>query len=98
MKLFAVHDKKAKSLSVHHVLRDDAVAMRSFQDAVLSKDSVYGRYAEDFELVCLAELSDDTGSELPLVDPIVGLHVVITALSIVQLASKSDAAPIKLEA
>lgn len=93
MKLYAVHDKKQGALTHFHALEGDAVASRSFQDAVLAKDSVFGRYAEDFELVALAELEKDTTKEVEFVQPYVGMHVVLTAMMVLQLSMKLEGRP-----
>lgn len=59
MKLYALHDRKAKAFSSFHVERSDAVASRGFVDAVLQPNSVFGKYPEDFELVSLCDVSQD---------------------------------------
>lgn len=58
MKLYALHDKKAKSFSSFHVERSDAVASRSFAEAVSAADSLFAKYPEDFELVALCDVHD----------------------------------------
>lgn len=59
MKLYALHDKKAKSLSSFHVERSDVVASRSFAEACVQKDSVFAKYPTDFELVSLCDVSQE---------------------------------------
>lgn len=59
MKLYALHDKKAKSLSSFHVERSDAQAARSFAEAVTADKSVFGKYPDDFELVALCDVSQE---------------------------------------
>lgn len=86
MKLYALHDKKAKALSSFHVERSDAVASRGFAEAV-KPDSVFAKYAEDFELVALADVWESGQQELPLteqemVQPF-PMRVVITAAQVV---------------
>lgn len=92
MKLYALHDKKAKSLSSFHVEKSDAVASRNFAEAVRQKDSVFQKYAEDFELVALAEVRDEVLDPLDeLVQPFVAPHVVITAEQIVATLPRQEA-------
>jgi len=59
MKLYALHDKKARALSSFHVERSDVVASRGFVDAVMAKDSVFAKYPADFELVSLCDVSQE---------------------------------------
>lgn len=58
MKLYALHDKKAQTFSSFHVERSDAVASRSFADAVMQQGSVFSKYPEDFELVSVCDVHD----------------------------------------
>lgn len=58
MKLYALHDKKAKAFSSFHVEKGDAVASRGFAEAVNSANSVLGKYPDDFELVSLCDVHD----------------------------------------
>lgn len=104
MKLYALHDKKAKSLSNFVVERSDAVATRFFAEAVLQPNSVIGKYPDDFELVALCDVSQDYGDQFhtlfirPLdadVDAnheLVGssLVVVVTARQVVDMQPKAD--------
>lgn len=59
MRLFAVHDKKAKAFVSFHVVKSNAVASRDFAQAVLEPKSLLAKYAEDFELVVLADVDDE---------------------------------------
>jgi len=89
MKLYALHDKKAKAFSSFHVERSDAVACRGFADAVNQPNSVFGKYASDFELVSLCDVHDSY-SEFP--ERIVGdlqFAVVLTAEQVVALRPES---------
>lgn len=93
MKLYALHDKKAKALSSFHVERSDAVASRGFVDAVLQPNSTFGKYAEDFELVSLCDVSQDY-TDLPELEPLVGEYqfsVVLTAVQVIASQPRSDA-------
>lgn len=107
MKLYALHDKKAKSFSSFHVERSDAVASRNFADAVVAKSngvepSVLAKYAEDFELVSLCSVSQDYEGEFSQGMEIVGslwCAVVITAEQVLAAQPKADAQiPMRLEA
>lgn len=82
MKLYALHDKKAGSLSNFHVEKSDAVASRGFAEAVRDPKSVFFRYADDFELVAVATVSEDS---YVVGSPVEGIPVtpVITAAQVV---------------
>lgn len=91
MKLYALHDKKARSFSSFHVERSDAVASRAFVDAVMQKDSVFGKYPEDFELVSLCDVHDcyDTFPDFQAVGQM-QFVVVITAAQVVVSQARAD--------
>jgi len=102
MKLFAVHDKKAKSLSSFHVLAGVVVASRSFAEAVLDPQSPYGKYPQDFELVFLCDVSQEYEGqfdEVQFVSEVMQQSVVITAEQVLASQPKADAQiPLRLEA
>lgn len=92
MKLYALHDKKAKALSNFVVERSDAVASRSFAEAVTQPNSVLGKYADDFELVALCDVHQDYDGQF---DEIMhteshGGVVVVTARQVMDLQPKVD--------
>lgn len=94
MKLYALHDKKAKSLSSFHVERSDTVASRGFAEAVTAPNSTFGKYAEDFELVALCDVSQDYEDVESLkwmnfVEPFL-MTVVITAKQVLDMQPKAD--------
>lgn len=91
MKLYALHDKKAKSFASFHVIRTDAEASRNFADAVLSEGSVFGKYPEDFELVSLCEVHDayESWPEAIPVSDIVCV-VIVTASAVVAMRRPSQ--------
>jgi len=91
MKLFALHDVKAKALTHFSVQKSDVVASRGFAEAVLEKDSPLGKYPEDFELVSLCSVSQDY-DDLP--ESMVSdfeFRVVITASQVLAAQPKADA-------
>lgn len=92
MKLYALHDKKACALSSFHVERSDAVATRGFADAVLAKDSVFGKYADDFELVSLCDVSQDYEGQFSDAECVcdVAHRVIVTARQVVDMQPKAD--------
>lgn len=91
MKLYALNDKKAMSLSSFHVERSDAVATRGFAEAVLQPNSVFGKYPADFELVSLCDVSQDYEGISPLeIVNDVEFRVVVTAQQIVDMQPKAD--------
>lgn len=94
MRLYAVLDLKANALSAFHVLKSDAVASRDFAQAVLEPKSIYGKYADDFQLVVLADVREDVGDQtrqgtelVALLDH--GYDVVVTARQVVDLQPKA---------
>lgn len=100
MKLYALHDKKAKSLSSFHVERSDVVASRGFVDAVMQKDSLFAKYPSDFELVSLCDVSQEyegQWGELEMVS-VPDCRVVITAQQVLDAQPVPAQLPLKLEA
>lgn len=96
MKLFALHDKKAQALSSFAAFKSDAVATRDFAAGVMQEGSMLGKYPDDFELVCIAELNEDTSVQADPVWPVEPLDgarmvVVVTARQIVDLQRPQDA-------
>lgn len=88
MKLYALHDKKAKSLSSFHVEKSDAQASRSFADAVMQPNSPLGKFHEDFELVAVAVVDENQiDAAVDLLDE--GHQVIITATQVVALQAKA---------
>lgn len=83
MKLYALHDKKAKAFTAFQVVRSDAQVSRDFAQAVLDPKSQIGKYAADFELVQLGDVLDEYESVEYLVknDEVVhsAYRVVLTA-------------------
>lgn len=103
MKLYALHDKKAKSFSSFFVDRNDTVASRNFAAAVMQEGSLYAKYPEDFELVSLCDVSQDYAGQFEESEPISlsagTLAVVITAAQVLAAQPKSDKQiPLALEA
>lgn len=92
MKLYALHDRKAGSFSSFHVERSDAVASRSFAEAVNAEGSVFGKYPEDFELVSVCDVHDvyeagDFASHVVVGE--VANCVVLTAVAVVAMRAPS---------
>lgn len=103
MKLYALHDKKAKSLSSFHVEKSDVVASRGFAEAVMQPNSLFSKYPEDFELVSLCHVSQEYEGQFDDVEFVnslkVDLGVVITAEQVLAAQPKADAQiPMRLEA
>lgn len=99
MKLYALHDKKAQSFSSFHVERSDAVASRGFADAVMAKDSVFGKYPTDFELVSVCDVHDcyaDSSFETHVTVGMVDHRVVVTAEQVLAMRSVGDPAQLQL--
>ena len=68
MNIYCIHDKKAETYETIFCLPNNAYAIRSFQEAV-NKDTPYGNYPEDFELVQLGEYNQETGKLEALPSP-----------------------------
>jgi len=93
MKLYALHDRKSEAFTSFHAEKTDAVASRAFVEAVLRPDSVLGKFPEDFELVRLAELSEDSGLSQDAffvtgVEGGLSFHVVLTAVQVLAAQPK----------
>jgi len=100
MKLYALHDRKAKAFTDFHVLKSDTVASRGFAEAVMQPNSLYSKYADDFELVSLCDVSQEY--EDLAVESLIGsfdFQVIITAAQILAAQpSPSRQIPLALEA
>lgn len=90
MKLYALHDTKAKALSSFHVAKSDAQASRDFAQAVLDPKGVLGKYPDDFELVSLADVFEDVLEDTLQVTAL-PMEVVVTAKQVVDLQPKAGA-------
>lgn len=61
--LYAIRDKKAETLLGNVVMmHNDVVATRMFKEAAASKDTPINKYPEDFELLRIAEIDEDSGA------------------------------------
>lgn len=94
MKLYAVHDRKAKAFTSFHVGKSDAVVSRDFAQAVLDPRSMMGKYAGDYELVSVGDVIEDYDDALEayrVVQPHLDKpwHVVLTAQQVLDLQPKS---------
>lgn len=100
MKLYALHDKKAKALSDFHVSKSDVVASRGFVEAVVRQDSLFAKYADDFELVSLCDVSQEYEHDFHGVVMVVPevVRVVITARQVLDSQPQPAQLPLKLEA
>jgi hypothetical protein len=90
MKLYAVLDKKSGMLSSFHVEKNDAMASRGFADAVNQPNSPLGRYHEDFDLVILADVEEDSTASNIIEGYVRGFEVLMTATQVVALSAKSN--------
>lgn len=61
MKLFAVRDVKADSFGAPLSIATRGLAVRSFQDACLRKDSDLSKYPQDYMLFELGEYDPNSG-------------------------------------
>jgi len=97
MKLYALHDKKAKHLSSFQVAKLDAQVSREFAQAVLDPKSMLGKYADDFELVAIGGVEESTEGQSDQVWPLQApdgarMVVVITARQVLDLQPKPGSA------
>jgi len=63
MKLYALYDVKADAYTNFVAEKSDAVASRQFAEAVTQPNSVLGKYADDFVLVCLGAVPESVDGE-----------------------------------
>lgn len=63
--LYTVKDIKVGSIGAVLKFRNDALAIRSFGDAVAQKDSIYNAHPEDFAIICIGEIDEESG----IIDP-----------------------------
>lgn len=89
-------DKKANALSAFQVARSHAQVTRNFAQACLEKDSMLGKYPDDFELVAIAEVSDEVDPENDYQVAPMKLEVVVTARAVVDMQSRQDPAQLSL--
>lgn len=61
MKLYSVKDAKAVCFGAPVPFRNHADAIRTFNDAVFSGQTVFSKHPADFELWFLGEMDEDTG-------------------------------------
>ena len=92
MKLYALHDKKAKSFTHFTVQKNDTVAARGFAEAVLEANSPLAWYPEDFELASLCDVSQDYefSPEDEIVVALQEFRVVITAEQVIAAQPKAQ--------
>lgn len=64
MKLYSVKDK-VMGFSQIFVAPNDLGAMRVMSDNVNNDNTIYNIHAEDFDLYCLGELDETTGTITP---------------------------------
>lgn len=60
-RLYVVKDIKVGSIGAVLKFRNDAMAVRSFGDAVQQKDSIYNVHPSDFALLCVGEIDEESG-------------------------------------
>lgn len=85
-KIYCVYDKKAQELLGGLVMfRNDAPAVRYFTDGVSTEGSIVHQHPEDFELLCVAEISSD-GRCTAYPDPV----VVVTGAAVRDMLANSE--------
>lgn len=68
MKAYSIFDKKAGTYSNPMFLVSDGVARRSLLDALDDPKTLIHAHPEDFELYCVGEFDEVTGSLLPITE------------------------------
>lgn len=61
MRIFSVRDAKAETYMTPFFLRNTAMAIRSFTDAVLDESTPIGKYPEDYALFEIGGFDEFTG-------------------------------------
>lgn len=61
LEMFAVYDRKTGAFSQPFFLRSKPEAMRSFIDAIASKDHVFARHPDDYTVHHIGAWDDTTG-------------------------------------
>uniref|UniRef100_A0AAU8B1F3 Nonstructural protein n=1 Tax=Dulem virus 149 TaxID=3145626 RepID=A0AAU8B1F3_9VIRU len=62
LKCFSVYDKKSESFNTPFFAPTYGVAVRSFTDLALNRETVVGQHPEDFDLYCVGSFDDSTGN------------------------------------
>ena len=62
MKIYSIYDKKALTYSPVMSFENDVLAIRSFEQFVLSGNNVISQYPTDFVLCYLGEVDNTTGA------------------------------------
>lgn len=63
---------------------NDAVAMRNFEHAVLSSDTLLHSHAKDYDLIKIGSFNSESGEVLPLVPfvtVVTGMSIIVSSLS-----------------
>jgi len=61
VKVYAIFDKKVGTFMMPFNASHAQIALRSFEQALNSKDTVFNTYPEDFSLWQLGDFNDETG-------------------------------------
>lgn len=61
-KIFAIHDAAAEAYLTPFFLHSEGIAIRTFTDCVNDNDHAFGRHPKDYNLMCLGEYDDQTGT------------------------------------
>ncbi len=67
--LYCVYDAKIGNYSMPYFAQTDAQAIRSFRDALAQEGSLLNKHPEDFALVRIASVMDETGEVQTPVTP-----------------------------
>lgn len=68
--LYCVYDAKIGTYGLPYFAQTDAQAVRSFRDAIASAGGLMNKHPEDFSLVRLATVMDETGAVAVPVTPV----------------------------
>lgn len=61
MRLYSYYDKKGETFSQPFIQFTDGIAIRNFTEAISNKESVFGKFPDDFELYYLGDIDESTG-------------------------------------
>lgn len=83
MNVYAVFDRKAAVFATPIFLPNEAVAVRSFEDACTNPASQLSKHHEDYAMYCIGSYDDNSGELVALDKP----KLVVSASQIVSMGS-----------
>lgn len=69
LKVYAIHDAKAKCFGQPFFMAQNGQAIRSFSDLVNDKQSMVSKHPGDFKLYCVGSYDDNSGEFVSAAQP-----------------------------